>query len=85
MASMTPAGFRRNPALIAFKSPCLPRFRQGHRRKRAKTGRFPHPPRIAATERMVYMRTIVGFAIVRRSIAEAEARPPSTSLLSSVA
>jgi hypothetical protein len=82
---MTPAGFRRNPALIALKSPCLPPFPQGHRRKRAKTGRFPSPPRTAATEKMVYMRTIAGFAIVRRNIARRGIGSPSTSLLGSVA
>jgi hypothetical protein len=66
--TMPPAGLRRNPALTAFKSPCSADFPHRQGQKRAKFTRFACPASKPAREKMVYMRTIVSFAIVHRSI-----------------
>jgi hypothetical protein len=51
--TMPPAGFRRNPALIAAKSPRCPCFPHRQCQKRAKIRPFAWPAAKPATEKMV--------------------------------
>jgi hypothetical protein len=69
VTTMPPAGFRRNPAPIAFKSPCSSEFPHRQGQKRVKIPRFARPVARLTAEKMVYMRTIADFPIVRRNIA----------------
>jgi hypothetical protein len=51
--TMPPAGLCRNPALIAFKSPCSAGFPHRQGKKSAKMTHFAHPASKPASEKMV--------------------------------
>jgi hypothetical protein len=51
--TMPPAGFRRNPALIAIKSPCSAGFPHRQGQKRAKMAGFAQTAARPATEKIV--------------------------------
>jgi hypothetical protein len=51
--TMPPAGFRRNPALIAAKSMCAADFPYRQGQKRAKMPRFARPAAKPTTEKIV--------------------------------